>query len=67
MAWTQFTARMRDGMEFEFGTAFATEFFAMPEGYTGKDIVKIVPATRRALRAVDCRERPFFKCYVDGL
>ena len=32
---------MKDGERFRFGTTFSTEFFAMPEGYTADDIVKI--------------------------
>jgi hypothetical protein len=70
MGWTQFTARMKDGTEFEFGTRFSQEFFDMPEGYTAKDIVKITPAKRgspRDFKANILREKPFFECYIDGI
>jgi hypothetical protein len=70
MGWTQFTARMKDGMEFEFGTRFSQEFFDMPNGYTAKDIVKITPAKRGLPRDFNgnfLREKPFFECYIDGI
>lgn len=60
MGWTQFTAVMKDGREFAFGTTYLTEFFHMPDGY----IVKIIP--HKAETAV-MRERPFFTCHVIGL
>lgn len=64
MSWTQFAAVMRDGREFGFGTTFLMEFFHMPEGYSGQDIVSIVSHKR-----VDpiFRERPYFTCYIDGI
>jgi hypothetical protein len=69
MSWTEFYARMNDGVEFRFGTTFLTDFFEMPDGYRGSDIVKINPAIRgevpRQQRVY--REKPFFTCYVDGL
>ena len=70
MGWTQFTAQMKDGKEFEFGTTFNTEFFDMPDGYTSKDIVKIIPAERGSPRNFEMnilREKPFFTCYIDGV
>jgi hypothetical protein len=70
MSWTQFTVRMKDGAEFEFGTAFNMQFFNMPNGYSGSDIAKIIPATRGTARnsgAVLFRERPFFSCFIDGI
>ncbi len=70
MSWTQFTGRMSDGAEFEFGTLWSQEFFAMPDGYSAADVVKIIPA-ERGTRPKDgqtiYRERPFFTCYLDGL
>ena len=42
MSWTGFTARMSDGNVFAFGTTFLFEFFQMPEGYTSKNIIKIM-------------------------
>jgi len=64
MSWTQFTAVMRDGREFAFGTTFLTEFFQMPDGYSGDDIAQII-----SHKASDPfhRERPYFVCHVDGL
>lgn len=64
MSWTQFTAIMKDGSEFAFGTPYLTEFFHMPDGYNGDDIVKIIP--HKAEMTV-LRERPFFTCHVSGL
>ncbi len=64
MSWTQFTATMKDGREFAFGTTYLTEFFHMPDGYVGDDIVKIIP--HKAETPV-LRERPFFTCHVSGL
>ncbi len=42
MAWTGFVAKMTDGKVFGFGTSFRTEFFQMPEGYSGTDIEEII-------------------------
>jgi len=69
MSWTEFYAEMKDGKEFRFGTTILTEFFSMPEGYTGNDIVKITPAVRdeKPKQERIYRERPFFTCYVEGL
>jgi hypothetical protein len=41
MGWTAFTAKMRDGKVFGFGTSFNFEFFDLPEGYSYDDIVEI--------------------------
>jgi hypothetical protein len=65
MAWTQFLAVMSDGSEFSFGTTYATEFFSMPDGYTGSAIARIVPHGKGPEPTY--RERPFFVCFVDGL
>ena len=69
MSWTEFYAQMKDGTEFRFGTTFLTEFFAMPDRYSGDDIVKITPAVRgeKPRHERILRERPFFTCYVEGL
>lgn len=69
MGWTEFSATMRDGKEFRFGTTFLTEFFDMPTGYQASDIVKVVPAVRGQPRNMTdiYREKPFFTCYVEGL
>ncbi|HEY4184593.1 MAG TPA: hypothetical protein VGP07_05955 [Polyangia bacterium] len=64
MSWTQFAAVMRDGREFAFGTSFLTEFFQMPEGYSGDDIAAI---TSHKAGDPTYRERPYFTCYVNGL
>lgn len=66
MSWTQFTAVMRDGREFGFATTYLTEFFDMPEGYSGSDVVSIIP--HKLHQGVHPhRERSFFTCYVPGL
>jgi len=62
MSWTQFSAVMRDGNEFFFGTSFLTEFFQMPDGYSGDDVVRITP--HAAGLGHTYRERPYFTCYV---
>ena len=70
MSWTQFTGRMSDGKEFEFGTPWSRDFFMMPGGYSAADIAKIEPAergTRPNNGQTIYRERPFFVCYLDGL
>ena len=65
MGWTQFTGVMADGKEFSFGTSFHTEFFQMPDGYTGDDLVRVFSHNR--LPGELLRARPFFVCYVEGL
>ncbi|MBL7718385.1 MAG: hypothetical protein JNL72_06090 [Flavipsychrobacter sp.] len=42
MSWTGFSARMKDGKYFGFGTAFRWEFFQMPDNYSVDDIEEIV-------------------------
>jgi hypothetical protein len=64
MSWTQFSAVMKDGREFFFGTAYLTEFFSMPEGYTADDIA-VIHAHKGGAPVL--RERPFFTCFVQGL
>lgn len=64
MSWTQFAAVMKDGEEFGFGTTFLTEFFDMPEGYGGDDIVEII--SHKHVEPV-YRERAYFTCYVKGV
>ncbi len=64
MSWTQFTAVMRDGREFAFGTTFLTEFFQMPEGYSGEDVERII--SHKGGEPIH-RERPYFTCFVEGL
>jgi hypothetical protein len=65
MAWTQFVAAMRDGREFSFGTTYSIEFFHMPEGYSGNDVVRIIPHGK--VDGPVYRERPWFACFVEGL
>ncbi|MBA3890165.1 MAG: hypothetical protein H0X64_06520 [Gemmatimonadaceae bacterium] len=65
MGWTQFVGVMRDGREVSFGSTFHWECFAMPDGYTAADIVRIRPHERAPEPLY--RERPFFTCYVPGL
>ena len=42
MSWTGFSAKMKDGKYFGFGTTFLFEFFQMPEHYSGNDINEII-------------------------
>jgi hypothetical protein len=42
MGWTGFSARMRDGKYFGFGTTGSFEFFEMPDGYEPADIAEIL-------------------------
>jgi hypothetical protein len=65
MGWTQFVGVMRDGKEFSFGTTYHVDFFQMPRGYTGNDIVSV--RSHERLPGEIYRERPFFACYVEGL
>jgi hypothetical protein len=78
MGWTAFTARMRDGKIYGFGTSFNFEFFDLPSGYSFEDIVeinsgKIVDANgteqdfTHDWNVQYYRERPFFHCYSDLL
>ncbi len=70
MSWTQFTARMKDSNEFQFGTTYYEQFFYMPDNYTARDIVKIIPAKRGTPRNFNMkvfRERPYFECYIEGI
>jgi hypothetical protein len=69
MGWTAFRGIMHDGAEFHFGTSFLMEFFEMPDGYTAKDIQKIIPAAPLEKRFTGkiYRERPFFTCFIDGI
>ena len=65
MSWTQFSATMKDGKVFHFGTRFNCEFFDMPDGYSASDIAKITPAVRGApLPAKIFRDRIFYTCYL---
>jgi hypothetical protein len=64
MGWTQFTAVMRDGREFAFGTTYLMEFFSMPDGYTGDDVTAII--SHKGGKPT-YRERPYFTCFVHGL
>lgn len=42
MGWTGFAAKMKDGKIFGFGTTFHSEFFQIPDGYSGDDIAEII-------------------------
>ena len=78
MGWTSFTAKMKDGKVFAFGTPFNFEFFDLPEGYTHKDIVEIHSGMMVDENGMErefsldwsrqCyRDRPFFYCYTECL
>lgn len=64
MSWTQFVAVMKDGKRVAFGTTFFLDFFDMPDGYSGEDIVEIIS---HGSGDPTYRERPFFRCFVEGL
>lgn len=42
MGWTGFTAKMKDGKYFAFGTRLYIDFFQFPEGYQGSDVAEII-------------------------
>ncbi|MBK9527300.1 MAG: hypothetical protein IPO41_03040 [Acidobacteria bacterium] len=78
MGWTAFTAKMRDGKVFGFGTRFNFEFFDLPQGYSYEDIVKINSGKIVDPTGVErdftyygdvhyYRDRPFFYSYSDLL
>jgi hypothetical protein len=80
MGWTAFVAEMKDGSMHSYGTAFTTEFFALPHGYTHSDIVRIHSGKQYSeagglqpfsvpplTQIMPLRERPFFTCYLEGL
>ena len=78
MGWTSFTAKMKDGKIFAFGTPFNFEFFDLPEGYTYEDIVEIHSGMIVDESGVEkefshdwsrkCyRDKPFFHCYTECL
>ncbi len=64
-SWTQFTGVMNDGNEFSFGTTSSCEFFQMPDGYKGTDIVEII--SYKAENRPIFSECIGFSCYVFGL
>lgn len=68
MGWTQFTGRMKDNAEFQFGTTYDTYFFNMPPGYIAQDIVKVIPAhsgSRPIPNETIYTDKPFFNCYIN--
>jgi hypothetical protein len=78
MGWTSFTAKMKDGKVFGFGTPFNFEFFDLPKGYGYGDIVEIhsgMIVDEDGMEKVfshdwlrECyRDRPFFYCYTECL
>jgi hypothetical protein len=78
MGWTSFTAKMKDGKIFSFGTTFSFEFFDLPEGYSYNDIVEIHSGMVADENGVEkkffhdwsgkyYREKPFFYCYSEFL
>lgn len=78
MGWTSFTAKMKDGKVFGFGTPFNFEFFDLPEGYGCGDIAEIHSGMIVDEDGVEkefshdwsrkCyRDRPFFYCYTESL
>ncbi|HEU0143554.1 MAG TPA: hypothetical protein VFQ47_02100 [Nitrososphaera sp.] len=80
MSWTAFTAKMKDGKIFGFGTTYNFEFFDLPEGYTYEDIIEIHSGmvvdetgvekeyqSAHSSKKVYYREKPFFYCYTEHL
>jgi hypothetical protein len=78
MGWTSFTAKMKDGKIFAFGTTFNFQFFDLPKGYTYDDIAEIHSGMVVNENGVEepfsqdwsrqCfRDKPFFYCYTDCL
>jgi hypothetical protein len=79
MSWTAFTARMKDGKLFGFGTSYRFEFFDLPEGYSYNDIAEIHSGMVADGKGVEkeftlddfsakvYRERPFFYCHTEHL
>ena len=78
MGWTSFTAEMKDGKVFTFGTPYDFDFFGLPEHYSFEDIVEIRSGMIVDEHGVE-REfshdwagecylnRPFFYCYSELL
>jgi hypothetical protein len=65
MGWTQFIGVMKDGVQLSFGTHWEDAFFDLPDGYTGEDVVRIIP--HGSTGGPVYRDRPYFTCLVDGL
>ena len=42
MGWTGFVVKMKDGKSFSFGTSLFSDFFHMPDNYSGDDAQEIV-------------------------
>jgi hypothetical protein len=78
MGWTSFTAKMKDGKLYSFGTPFNFEFFDLPEGYSVEDIVEINSGMVLDENGIETkfyhdwsrecfRDKPFFYCYTECL
>ena len=65
MGWTSFVGEMRDGKRFWFGTSWSADFFEMPDGYSGTDLVKVFPG--QSLEGRCYCERPAFECFIENL
>jgi len=65
MSWISFVGKMQDETEHWFGSTFHVEFFEMPVGYSGGQLVEVFP--HRYNEGKCHRELPFFECSLDGL
>ena len=65
MSWISFVGRMNDDTEHWFGSAFHVEFFEMPIGYSGDQLVEVFPHRQNEGKCY--RDLPFFECALDGL
>ncbi len=63
--YTLFAGVMHDGREFVFHTSFAMDFFEMPEGYAGSDIVRVIP--HKDGKPIYNPRKIVFHCYINGL
>jgi hypothetical protein len=61
-----FTAVMDDGAQFLFHTAMSVAFFEMPEGYSGRRILRVIPAAGAVDGAYRERET-CFAVFVEGV
>ena len=65
MSWHQFTAKMRDGKIFSFGSSCDLEFFELQQGSTMDDIVEVSPHKKTGGDYL--KPKIFFDCLLDEL
>lgn len=54
---------VNDGDEFWFATTFYVEFFEMPEGYTGDQMIDVVP--HATLNSKCYETKHFSDCFIE--